>query len=359
MNKKLAGLTLLLLTMLPVSGALADDQVAVTIPGFDAALNGQTTSNTYSRYPLLVYHDITYFPMTYDDSRLLGLKSEWDSQTGLNITKGDNYCYEYSRAINEQPNKSRLTAQIATGKITVNGQAIDNKVEPYPLLVFRNVTYFPLTWRFAVDAFGWKYDFNQQHGLAISNHAVKQEDPEPWQGSTAYFNSGGAGSMAGADDLRFPIRAVSSKHTLTLDQVKGIDNIGKTTNPNDFGLALYNYNSVENITVEPMAQWEYRLYRLINGHQELLYWRKIPFYSGYLAARNVAISPYYTIPFWQSDELKMGTYNIQIVHPDKIIYKLEGSDVLQHAAIEEAPEDYRQEGSAVNLFFSGTIVIKK
>lgn len=35
------------------------------------------------------------------------------------------------------------------------------------MLSYRNVTYFPLTWRFAVDEFGWKYNFNSKTGLVI------------------------------------------------------------------------------------------------------------------------------------------------------------------------------------------------
>ena len=52
--------------------------------------------------------------------------------------------------------------------ITVNGKSIDNSKEEYPLLVFRDVTYFPLTWRFAVDEFGWNYTFDGKTGLNIT-----------------------------------------------------------------------------------------------------------------------------------------------------------------------------------------------
>ncbi len=48
-------------------------------------------------------------------------------------------------------------------------EKIDNSNEEYPLLVFRDVTYSPLTWRFAVDEFGWKYSFDQNSGLVINS----------------------------------------------------------------------------------------------------------------------------------------------------------------------------------------------
>ena len=50
------------------------------IPSFDVHFNGNKVESTYREYPLLVYKDITYFPMTYFDSRHLGLVTEWDGE---------------------------------------------------------------------------------------------------------------------------------------------------------------------------------------------------------------------------------------------------------------------------------------
>jgi len=35
-------------------------------------------------------------------------------------------------------------------------------------LIFRDITYFPLTWRFAVDEFAWEYKFTNEDGLKIN-----------------------------------------------------------------------------------------------------------------------------------------------------------------------------------------------
>lgn len=360
MHKKWLLLTLLLLLGLPASqvNAAGSGQVSVTLPTFEVTLNGQTTASTYSRYPLLVYHDITYFPMTYHDSRLLGVQSDWTAQDGLRITKADGYFYEYSRQINERPNTRRLTATLATGPIMVNGQAIDNAAEDYPLLVFRDVTYFPLTWRFAVEEFGWDYTFDQTQGLTITNDAVIMEDPEPWQSEVRYSYAGGASSLAGAEDLRFPIRGVQRKHTFALSDFTGTPS-GETTNPHQFSLSLFNYTESEDVTILPMEQWEYRLTRELNGQQELIYWRKIPFYSGYMAARNVTYGKYYTNPFWYSDELKPGTYHIEIIHPAEMLYTIGDSDTIQRYTIEEAPEEFGTDGAFTKYFFSETIIVIK
>ena len=108
--------------------------------------------------------------MTYHGARFLGLKSDWSADSGLKIGKlgikseGDN---ENTKI--ELTNDGTYTAYRTTGYILVNGKYIDNSAEQYPLLNFRDVTYFPLTWRFSVTEFGWEYSFTQASGLVINS----------------------------------------------------------------------------------------------------------------------------------------------------------------------------------------------
>lgn len=58
--------------MASVSPAYAANRlttVTVTLPTFNVVLNDINIDNHYSKYPLIVYKDITYFPMTYSDCR--------------------------------------------------------------------------------------------------------------------------------------------------------------------------------------------------------------------------------------------------------------------------------------------------
>ena len=154
--------------------ALADEQVTVTVPAFPVTLNGLTIEQTNNQYPSLVYKDITYVPMTYYDAQLLGLDSQWEAQSGLAIQKTafvadqETAQQRYVPYKSETANTDSYTALRPSFAIMVNGKAIDNSKEEYPLLVFRDVTYFPLTWRFAVDEFGWNYTFNGKTGLNIT-----------------------------------------------------------------------------------------------------------------------------------------------------------------------------------------------
>lgn len=49
----------------------------------------------------------------------------------------------------------------------MNGKLVDNIKDEYPLLSFRDVTYFPMTWN--IEEFGWEYSFNNGNGLIINS----------------------------------------------------------------------------------------------------------------------------------------------------------------------------------------------
>lgn len=162
----MVAMLVLIYLLLPVDTALASPRVKVTLPTFKVTLNEVDIDNSYNQYPLIVYKDITYFPMTYYDCRFLGLESLWSSNRGLEIARsGVNW--DYHKYPSSTKNGISYTATVANFKIKVNGKSIDNSQEVYPLLVFRNITYFPITWRFAADEFGWDYTFNNTDGLVI------------------------------------------------------------------------------------------------------------------------------------------------------------------------------------------------
>ncbi len=148
---------------------LISKNVSVSIPSFNITINGQRINNTYAKYPYIVYNNITYFPMTYNGSRFLGLKSDWDASNGLVISKAAERSGVNENSTQSSQNSGNYSAVTTTGYIKVNGEYIDNESEQYPLINFRDVTYFPLTWRFAVDEFGWDYSFTNSGGLVINS----------------------------------------------------------------------------------------------------------------------------------------------------------------------------------------------
>lgn len=167
--------TILLFGLVPESVFAVSNNVSVTIPTFKITLNGTQVDNTYRKYPFLVYKGITYFPMTYYDCRFLGLETEWSAVEGLRIKQSD-IASSYHQDKQTLKNSNNYSASVQTRTVKVNGKIIDSSRETYPLLSFRNVTYFPMTWRFCVNEFGWKYDFHATKGLTIqSGNAIVKE----------------------------------------------------------------------------------------------------------------------------------------------------------------------------------------
>lgn len=167
-NKTLLCSISLMILLCSVSFTFAGNKVNTSLPSFPVILNEQTIDSTDQQYPFLLYKNITYVPMTYYNCNLLGLQSEWNEKDGLRISKrGLDTPGEYYEPVTEKWNNKNPNATISTVKTTVNGKEVDNKKEEHPLLHFRDVTYFPLTWRFGVDEFGWNYDFDNINGLAI------------------------------------------------------------------------------------------------------------------------------------------------------------------------------------------------
>jgi len=352
-----------LLALLLIGGpgpALAADTVQVTLPSFSVTLNGQTNGNDYSRYPLIVYKNITYFPMTYYDCRLLGLKTDWTAGTGLVIDKNEDYFYEYRRDVTSSKNARTQTAKLADGKITVNGKVIDNGKEEYPLLVFRDITYFPLTWRFAVNEFGWDYRFDKQAGLVIGNDKVKLENPEEWYLNDdpnvwirshscllveieSYLNPKMYSSPEDAENVLSLKKLAYDRNTLEklnhgkLLSARELRKISQDPeahlNMADFialkkdisiPILLDNMSPVKNFVD---ARMEYQIHKKVGNQDELVYRYLLPPFHGdrlyYLAKYE------FTTGFLFQKDLTTGTYKVSIQHPDYFHYRDPETQTLQ------------------------------
>lgn len=176
--KKIVMVCIMILLVMPLT--FAEDEVVVTLPGFDISLNGGIVDNDSEVYPFIQYKGITYLPMTWDMSFALGLELKWDNITGLKVGKRDKmvpYAMKKTRAFKLS---KTLKAKIVEFPVNVNGVQIDNATEEYPLLEFQNVTYFPMTYGYMVGDFNTGYKWDDEKGLSISaNKSLKVEIPEP------------------------------------------------------------------------------------------------------------------------------------------------------------------------------------
>lgn len=142
--------------------------VTATVAAGAVTLNGQAVDNAAARYPLLVYQDITYVPMTWDLCRFLGLETRWDGETRtLSIDRsGERGPYVADTGGALRPGQA-VAARTVDYVVVVGGETVSGGDTDWPLLSFRNVTYFPLTWRYAVESFGWDYAWDAENGLRI------------------------------------------------------------------------------------------------------------------------------------------------------------------------------------------------
>ena len=197
MKKRFYGfLILIFLLTAPAAAWAASPNVSVTLPDFPVQLNGTAVDNTHRAYPLLVYDGITYFPMTYHDCRYLGVETDWSEESGLVIQQSGVSAAYHDYAQNAR-NGRRYQATLPDFAVTVAGQRIDNANERYPLLTFRGVTYFPLTWHYAVDIFGWDYTYDDQNGLSITS---SNPHPQPLALKDPFDQEWPYASLALADD---------------------------------------------------------------------------------------------------------------------------------------------------------------
>lgn len=81
--KKLIAVLFMIL-MLPAASAFAED-VKVLIPDYKVILNDNEIDYKNSLYPLISYKDITYFPMTYEYCRFMGMTTSWVEGEGLEV----------------------------------------------------------------------------------------------------------------------------------------------------------------------------------------------------------------------------------------------------------------------------------
>lgn len=153
----------------PVARAASGD-VQASFPDFPVSVNGTVMDVSHSEYPLLIYNDITYFPMTWTNTAALGLSVQWEAGGGLSIQKKD-VCVPLEQDLAPVVNSNEYSqkASLVPFPVSLNGRQIVNANEPYPVLFYRDITYFPMTWKFAHDEFGWNTSWDSANGFAIDS----------------------------------------------------------------------------------------------------------------------------------------------------------------------------------------------
>jgi len=175
MKKILKSFALSILILSSWSTVFAEStEVDVTIPEFDVTVNGQIIDTEHSQYPIISYKSVTYFPMTSDYLNGIGLGLNFSTTEGLKINVKDEVGAFKQKflGVNNALGSSHK-AQLAPFMIEVNDKYIDNNEQAYPVLLYKNITYFPMTWGFAVEEFGWTTSWSNETGFGINVDKTK------------------------------------------------------------------------------------------------------------------------------------------------------------------------------------------
>ena len=191
----LLSLVLALLFSLPVSAEELSANAMITPHTVLVGENSVDQAN--SLYPLLLYKDITYFPLTWNYGVCLGYGVEFDATEGLYITSAPGTMILVQDLIAEdgQPNDllSEVVISFPSFPVFIQGVQQESDTE-WPCLLFRDITYMPLTWDNAVSL-GINYNFdNDEQVLSFSaSQPAEVEDttsdepttrPEPIKSTT-------------------------------------------------------------------------------------------------------------------------------------------------------------------------------
>lgn len=153
--------------------------VKINLPEFPITINSLEVDNDRLEYPMIVYNNITYFPMTYEFSKGLGLNLSFTADEGFSVAYSAANTNPFTvKYLDFAPLQRDLNASLPSYPIKVNNTVIQNENEIYPLLTYKEITYFPITWRFAVEDFGWQYAFDTKKGLeiSVSNTAIPDSE---------------------------------------------------------------------------------------------------------------------------------------------------------------------------------------
>ena len=163
--KKLRLLLVVTILTLFLCGICHAQNVKVKIASFYTQIEDVSVDNRYVEYPLITYKDITYFPMTYNLCAMLDLSTGYDSEQGLYITKHYFDMQDTSNLFGGSATNyydTEYDAVIPSYPVYLNGIRIDNTKEEYPLINFRNITYFPMTWHFAYEELNFNINWSQE-----------------------------------------------------------------------------------------------------------------------------------------------------------------------------------------------------
>jgi len=159
----------------PAGLARQHTDLTVTLPAHPLWLQGVLLNQINNRYPLVEHGNTLYFPLTWNLSRFMGLETEWSEEQGLSIVHSGRF------APLDPPDDyfndllATYRATITRRPITINGRLVQPPTAGLPWLLFRGVTYLPLT-PAMTEKLRWQVHRSPERGVDIeAGHVAASE----------------------------------------------------------------------------------------------------------------------------------------------------------------------------------------
>jgi len=202
MKKNLCFLILFFLLCVSSSPVFCAEEQA-SLAHFPILFNGESVDNEHAEFPILVYKDMTYFPLSNDFISALGMKSTFTNEKGLQLHKFTHPAAFVMTAGSENDLNKAVDISIPTFPIRLNGDIIDNANEFYPVFLYKDIAYFPLNWDFAVKEFNLLFSDSANGELLLSTTAAQYEnrihtaDSVDYRGGDGYYGEFSEGKRDG------------------------------------------------------------------------------------------------------------------------------------------------------------------
>jgi len=129
-------------------------------------LQGVLFNQINNQYPLLEYGNTTYFPLTWNLSRFMGLETTWTAEEGLTIVTRGRFAPLDPPDAHFNDTAATFRATIKRQTITMNGRRVMPPETGLPWLIFRGVTYLQLT-NAVTQELRWQVHRSPERGLSI------------------------------------------------------------------------------------------------------------------------------------------------------------------------------------------------
>ncbi len=196
--KKLLLITVLIFVF-SITATAQNDSITVSTSPFSVNINEKEYTEDKT-YPALFHNNTVYLPMTYTAGTYLGKSIEWVHGYERDVLLvEENAAYgTFADASAKRPEVKYRNVQAMISDCTVairNGEYLSfiSGTDEYPLLMFKDIIYIPLTWETISKKFCWNYSFDISSGLHIDTtpaRTVEKLEPDVYtstDGSTTCY----------------------------------------------------------------------------------------------------------------------------------------------------------------------------